>query len=83
MEHDAGIDVSLERSSVCIVGGTGKIAAEARLASEPEALIGWLRARAVADGPGGGSQWLFAGLEADGLVAAKHAACALPSRPCR
>jgi transposase len=43
MEHYAGIDVSLELSSVCVVDATGQIVREAKLASEPEALIGWLR----------------------------------------
>ena len=43
MEHYAGIDVSLGSSSVCVVEGTGKIVVEAKVASEPEALIGWLR----------------------------------------
>ena len=44
MEHYAGIDVSLEQSSVCVVDATGRIIREARVASEPEALIGWFRA---------------------------------------
>ena len=39
MEHYVGIDVSLERSSVCVVDGTGKIVVEAKVVSEPEALI--------------------------------------------
>ena len=43
MEHYAGIDVSLECSSVCVVHANGKILREARVASEPEALIGWFR----------------------------------------
>ena len=38
MEHYAGIDVSLERSSVCVVDSTGRIVREAKVASEPEAL---------------------------------------------
>jgi transposase len=43
MEHYVGIDVSLEQSSVCVVDGTGRILRETKVASEPEALIGWLR----------------------------------------
>jgi transposase len=39
MEHYGGIDVSLEQSSLCVVDGTGRIAREAKVASEPEALI--------------------------------------------
>ena len=42
MEHYAGIDVSLEQSSVCVVDGTGRIVREARVASEPEALVRFL-----------------------------------------
>src|SRR3954468_16741229 len=33
MEHYAGIDVSLERSSVCVVDATGKIVREAKVGS--------------------------------------------------
>jgi hypothetical protein len=39
MEHYAGIDVSLELSSVCVVDAQGKIVREATVASEPEALL--------------------------------------------
>jgi hypothetical protein len=35
MEHYAGIDVSLEQSSLCVVDATGKIVREAKVASEP------------------------------------------------
>jgi len=35
MNHYVGIEVSLEASSVCLVGGTGKIACEGKIASEP------------------------------------------------
>ena len=41
MYHYAGIDVSLECSSICLVDGTGKILREVKVASEPEALIAW------------------------------------------
>ena len=37
MEHYAGIDVSLERSSVCVVDGSGKMLREL-MPSEPEAI---------------------------------------------
>jgi transposase len=36
-------DVSLELSSVCVVDGRGKIVNEAKVASEPEALVISLR----------------------------------------
>ena len=36
MEHYAGIDVSLELSSVCVVGTQGKIVKEAKVASDPK-----------------------------------------------
>jgi hypothetical protein len=39
MEHYAGIDVSLELSSVCVVDAQGKIVREAKVGSEPEALL--------------------------------------------
>ena len=43
MTYYAGIDVSLEYSSICVVDGAGKIIREQRIASEPEALIAWFR----------------------------------------
>ena len=39
MEHYVGIDVSLELSSICVVDGRGKTVKEAKVASEPEALV--------------------------------------------
>ena len=39
MEHFAGIDVSLEQSSVCVVDAAGKIIREAKVASKPEDLV--------------------------------------------
>lgn len=72
MEHYAGIDVSLEASSVCIVDAQGRIVREAKVASEPEALIGWLAELGVELArigleAGPLSQWLYAGLKTAGL----------------
>ena len=41
MDHYAGIGVSLELSSVCVVDAAGRIVREAKVASEPEALVAW------------------------------------------
>ncbi len=45
MEHYAGLDVSLEQTSVCVVDAQGQVVREAKVASEPEALIGFLRSQ--------------------------------------
>ena len=39
MDHFAGLDVSVKGTSVCIVDDTGRIVREAKVASEPEALL--------------------------------------------
>jgi hypothetical protein len=39
MDHFAGLDVSVKKTSVCIVDDTGKIVREVKVASEPEALL--------------------------------------------
>ena len=67
MEHYAGADVSLERSSACVVDATGRIVREAKVPSEPEALIGWfseLGLEVVRIGLEAGplSQWLYAAM---------------------
>jgi transposase len=43
MNYYAGLDVSLEETTICVVDQTGRIVREARAASEPEALIGALQ----------------------------------------
>src|ERR671919_2956139 len=72
MEHFAGIDVSLELSSVCVVDATGRIVREAKVASEPEALIACLRGLGlelarVGLEAGPLSQWLYAAMRDAGL----------------
>ncbi|SDN39651.1 hypothetical protein [Ensifer sp. YR511] len=44
MKQYAGIDVSLEYSSVCVVDADGRIVREAKILSEPDALIAWFGA---------------------------------------
>jgi transposase len=67
MDHYAGIDVSLEYSSVCVVDANGKIVREDKVASEPGVLIAWFRSAGLSlvrigleAGPL--SQWLFAAM---------------------
>ncbi|ABC24236.1 transposase IS116/IS110/IS902 [Rhodospirillum rubrum F11] len=71
MDYYAGIDVSLELSSVCIVNQDGKIFREVKVASDPEALIGLFGGLGVTLSrigleAGPLSQWLHAGLTAGG-----------------
>src|ERR1700710_2352861 len=73
MEHYAGIDVSLECSSVCVVDAAGKIVREDKVASEPEALIAWFGSlgfglERVGLEAGPLSQWLFAAMRGAGLA---------------
>jgi transposase len=86
VEHYAGLDVSLEQTSVCIVDAQGGIVSEAKVASEPEALIRFLRGQKLEVGrvgleAGPLSQWLHAGLLAAGfdtvLLETRHVKAAL------
>jgi transposase len=74
MAHYVGLDVSVRHTSICIVDEAGKIVREARVASEPQAIIPILTARQISccrvgleAGPL--SQWLFNALAAAGLPA--------------
>jgi transposase len=72
MDHYAGIDVSLECSSVCVVDASGKIVREGKVATQPEALIGYfgsLGVTVVRIGLEAGplSQWLYAAMQQAGL----------------
>ena len=73
MEHYAGIDVSLESSSVCVVDASGKIVRESKVASEPAALIGWFATLGFALArigleAGPLSQWLYVAMQQEGLA---------------
>lgn len=64
MDHFAGLDVSVKETSVCIVDDTGRIVREAKVASEPEALLPVLTNPAyhfkrIGLEAGPLSQWLF------------------------
>jgi transposase len=73
MDHYAGIDVSLEYSSVCVVDASGKIVREGKVLTEPEALIAWLGSLGfgllrVGLEAGPFSQWLYAAMQKTGLA---------------
>jgi transposase len=90
MNHYAGIDVSLECSSVCVVDAGGKIVREAVVASEPEALIAWfgslgLPVTRIGLEAGPLSQWLYAALRDAGqpveLLETRHVRDAFKAMP--
>src|ERR1700675_3164326 len=64
MYHFAGLDVSVNETSICIVDDTGRIVREVKVASEPEALLQVLgnriyRFKRIGLEAGPLSQWLF------------------------
>jgi len=74
LTHYAGIDVSLETSSICIVDSSGAVLRELKAESEPEALAAALTGTGleftrVGLEAGPMSQWLHAWLKAAGLPA--------------
>ena len=86
MEHYAGIDVSLELSSVCVVDAQGKIVKEAKVSSEPEALVSFFKGlgfpmKRIGLEAGPLSQWLHAVLAQAGfetvLLETRHVKAAL------
>lgn len=90
MKQYAGIDVSLEYSSVCVVDADGRILREAKVLSEPDALIAWVAELGVAierigleAGPL--SQWLHAGMTKAGLavelIETRHVRAAFKAMP--
>jgi transposase len=90
MKQYAGIDVSLEYSSVCVVDADGRIVREAKILSEPDALIAWFGEHGVAmerigleAGPL--SQWLHARMTTAGLavelIETRHVRAAFKTMP--
>jgi Transposase len=93
MDHYVGIDVSLESASVCVIDATGRVAREAKVASEPAVLIAWFGSQGFAvtrigleAGPL--SQGLYAALKEAGfaveLLETRHVCAIRALRPrCR
>src|SRR6476646_8770302 len=86
VEHYAGVDVSLELSSVCVVDAQGKIVKETKVSSEPEALVSFFKGlgfpmKRIGLEAGPLSQWLHAGLAQAGfeavLLETRHVKAAL------
>ncbi len=86
MMYFAGIDVSLEESSICLLDAGGKIVREVKVASEPEALVGFfenseLVVSRIGLEAGPLSQWLYDGLTGAGfevvLLEPRHVKAAL------
>jgi transposase len=86
VEHYAGIDVSLEWSSICVVDALGKIVKEAKISSEPATLVAFFEAlgfavKRIGLEAGPLSQWLHAGLKRAGfevvLLETRHVQAAL------
>ena len=74
MENYAGLDVSLEATSVCIVNEAGAIVCEMKVPSDPEAigkaLVGTrLHFKRIGLETGPLCQWLYGGLRVRGLPA--------------
>jgi transposase len=72
MDHFAGLDVSVNETSICIVDDTGRIVREAKVASEPDALLqvlknGGYRFKRIGLEAGPLSQWLYSALAEAGL----------------
>jgi transposase len=71
MKHYVGLDVSMKQTSICIVDKAGKVIREAKVATEPTAIVavlmdGTLAIERIGLEAGAFSQWLFGSLaEAD------------------
>jgi len=86
MECYAGLDVSLELTSVCIMGEDGKIVQQGKVASDPGEIGQYLRGAGVALKrvgleAGATTQWLYGGLAEAGLlvicIETRHAKAAM------
>jgi len=67
MKHCAGLDVSVKETAICIVDETGKIVREAKMTTEPDAVVAFLKSAGFEYGrvgleAGPMSQWMVTGL---------------------
>ena len=90
MGYFAGLDVSLEETAICIIDDSGRIVREARVASEPEALVAFFGACGMSMERVGMeacslTAWLHEGLSEAGLPAicieARQAKAAMGAMP--
>jgi transposase len=86
MQHYVGLDVSLKQTAVCVVDQTGKIKREGMVASDPDAIVRFIKAHApqlarAGLETGATSTWLWTELNKRGLpvicIDARHAKAAL------
>ena len=89
MEHFAGLDVSVKLTSLCIVDDAGRIIREAKIESDPDALLqvlknGGYHFKRIGLEAGPLSQWLFSALAEAGLpvicVETRHMRAALKAQ---
>jgi transposase len=86
MELYVGLDVSLKQTAICVVDRSGKIISESMVASDPEAIADFVRAKAagavrIGLETGPTATWLWSELKQRGLpvicIDARHAKAAL------
>ena len=86
MDHYVGLDVSLKETAVCVVDQTGKIKREGMVASDPDAIAGFVakhapRVARIGLETGATSTWLWTELKKKGLpiicIDARHGKAAL------
>lgn len=89
MKTYVGLDVSLDETAICVVDEAGKVLAERKLPSTPEAIAAFIAGRTPKVVPigletGSLSVWLHSELRARGLpvicIDARHAKAALSMR---
>ena len=73
MESYVGLDVSLRRTSICVVDQTGKVLCEGTVNSTPEAIVEFVKSKAagavrIGLETGPTSTWLWTEIKAHGIA---------------